>query len=225
MTRTYKIWGALAAAALMAEGLVFVAFAQAPPRGQAAAGQAQPGAVRVQANKPVMEANHDRALAQWLVVVNSAEVKEAKFAQGHTSSATVREFCQTLEHDHSNAVQQLEKFLGNEGGQGQQGGQGQGFQGQTAMRGTDLPYLTIFREISEQFLATTEKELEAKKGNEFDQAFVGSQIDDHCRVLATMKVLGEYASPDLRKIIDSQTQVATGHLDRAKALEKSFMSR
>lgn len=268
MKATYQVWGALAALALMAEGLVFVASAQAPPAGQPGQrlqnlqqpqqpgqqqpGQQQPGQqgpVRVHANKPVMNESHDRALADWLIVCNSAEVKDAQSAAGRSSRADVREFCQMLERDHSNAIQQLERFATRQMSQSQtapsqvqQPGQQPGQQAaqqpgkpqvqpqlgesQPGMRSSgELPYLTIMREISNQFLAITSKEMAAKQGIEFDRAFVGSQIDDHCRVVATMQVLSEYASPELRPVIEKQIQVAEGHLQRAKALEKTLMQQ
>lgn len=250
----YKLWGALAAIALTTAGLASIASAQAPPAAppppreplgnfqqqqpqrppkQAAqpepateSGQAaQPGAIRIRANKPVMTEYRDQSVADWLIICNQAEVQEAQMALQHTERASVREFAQMLQRDHDHAVQQLVRFASRPIGQPGQAArlaQAAGADGEVRMS-KDLPFLVITREISDETLTGTRREMEQKKGIDFDRAFVGSQIEGHLRLIATMKVLNRYASAELRQMIEKEIQVAAGHLDRAKALEKELV--
>lgn len=247
MKVTYKVWGGLAAMALVAEGLVFMASAQTPPpAGQQVPGQrlnnlqqqpplqpgqtAQPGAVRVQANKPVMAENRDQEVADWLLLCNSTEVQEANLALQRADRQDVKDFAKMLAHDHLKAVEKLQQFASRKGALGNEAQGALAVQdGAAGRRLTNvaggLPFLTVLTEISDQVLVACSREMEQKKGIAYDRAFVGSQIGDHVRVIATMKVLGEYASPELRGVIEKEIQVATGHLDRAKALEKELIQQ
>jgi predicted outer membrane protein len=94
--------------------------------------------------------------------------------------------------------------------------QGQTAQGQGA--GRPFHFLEVQREIAERCVAAADKELGEKKGSHRDEAFIGMQIAAHQGMIDTAEVLREYASPELRSVIDKSIESAQSHMDHAKKL-------
>lgn len=204
-----KVAGGLAAIGLVAGGLVFMAAAQTPAGSQQGptppSQTAPPGQAPVRVNMPVLNENRDQEIADWLLICNSTEMQQGNLALYHVERPDVRAFAQALVRDHGRAVERLQRFAG---------------QPRTA---SGLPFTTMLLQISNEVLATYGHDMNRKKGIDFDRAFVASQTGNLGHVLATMEVLGRYASPELRPIIDHEIQMAGGQLDQAQALERQLI--
>ncbi len=93
----------------------------------------------------------------------------------------------------------------------------------TAFRGTgELDHLRIKREIGQLCVETMKKELSDKKGTDFDKCYIGSQIGAHLHMADTLKVLKNYASPELRTVLEEGEKTTTAHLDHARTLMKDL---
>jgi predicted outer membrane protein len=99
--------------------------------------------------------------------------------------------------------------------------QGQQAQGQAG--GRPFHFLEVQREIAERCVAAADKELGEMKGSHRDEAFVGMQIAAHRAMIDTDEVLREYASPELRGVIEKSIESAESHLDHAKKLIHSLV--
>src|SRR5436190_19695563 len=89
-------------------------------------------------------------------------------------------------------------------------------------RHASFDWVSIHRQIADQCLASTKAEFQKKEGAEFDRCFMGEQIMAHAKTLDELKVLRNYAGPELRKDIDETTQMATRHLAEAKKIDESL---
>lgn len=83
----------------------------------------------------------------------------------------------------------------------------------------------VKQEIAKQCLETAKKELDEKSGADFDKCYVGHQIMMHHQVADTLKVMKNYASPELRKVIEDGQGAVQGHLDQAKHLMKQLENK
>ncbi|HEU4699403.1 MAG TPA: DUF4142 domain-containing protein, partial [Gemmatimonadales bacterium] len=63
-------------------------------------------------------------------------------------------------------------------------------------------------------------QLSAKKGADFDRAFVQMQIDDHQQNIEALKAARTSADPKVQALIDSTLPVLEKHLAAAKAAQK-----
>jgi thymidine phosphorylase len=54
---------------------------------------------------------------------------------------------------------------------------------------------------------------------------MGQQIGEHLKVVDALKVLRNYASPELRQTLDKELQLAQTHLQQAKQIEEQLQDR
>ena len=80
--------------------------------------------------------------------------------------------------------------------------------------------LQIKKELGEQCLKTTQSELSAKKGPEFDKCYMTQQVMAHLHMIDTMTVYKNHASPTLQSLLDEGISTAQSHLTHAKDLCK-----
>ncbi len=100
-----------------------------------------------------------------------------------------------------------------------------GTQGQMAggqMGGGGINLLQLHNQIGQQCLASAKREFGAKDGDHFDKAYVGSQIDAHMHMLATLQVARGHASQQFQQTLDQAAQTTQQHLDHAKSLMKTL---
>jgi len=98
---------------------------------------------------------------------------------------------------------------------------GQAERGQGAQGGFNV--LEVKREIASRCLATAQKELNSKQGNERDESFIGHQIANHEQMLDTLHVMRQYASAELQPVIDKGIEGTQHHLEQAKQLMHSIV--
>lgn len=85
-----------------------------------------------------------------------------------------------------------------------------------------LNWVAIHKQIADQCLASTKQELGQKEGAEFEKCYLGGQIMGHMKALDEIKVLRNYASPELRAELDACSQHCAEHLKEAKVLAKKL---
>jgi len=202
--------------------------------GGAAAQPAQPGA------QPGARTGGslDSHLAQCLTMDNQHEIAIAEIAKQRSKDNEVKQFADKLIQDHTQFLQQLARFAGNQpgmaGGQpgearpyervGQPGQPAAGQPGQSGgamaqAQGGQPNFLALKQQIGQKALELTKKELEKKEGVQFDQCFVGEQIGSHIWALAALEVFkDQQVSPDFRSVIEKGIQATQEHLDQAKKL-------
>jgi predicted outer membrane protein len=227
----------MAAGAAMA-GLVIagVAIAQQPqqqqqqgqqPGQQLQLQQRQPqGQIQQRVNRPVTQANQtDAQLAACLLIDNHNEVAIARLAQQRAKSEDVKKFATQMVEDHSKFIDKLQPFAGNFaqsiGSQGQtQRGVGQDQQQQNRTGGLDI--VDLKRRIAQKCLESTRAELEKKEGAKFDHCYTGQQVMMHMVMLDTLEVLRDFASPELRPVLEEGIKTTEEHLKHAKDLAENM---
>jgi predicted outer membrane protein len=208
----------------------------------------QPGAAAAQPGQPGAQpgartgGSLDSHLAQCLTMDNQHEIAIAEIAKQRSKDNDVKQFADKLVQDHTQFLQQLARFAGNQpGAAGGQPGEartyertgqpGQPAAGQpgaamAAMQGGQPNFLALKQQIGKRALELTKNELEKKEGVEFDKCFVGEQIGSHIWVLATLEVFkDQQVSPDLRSAIEKGIQTTQEHLDQAKKLADNLEHR
>ncbi|MEX2168666.1 MAG: DUF4142 domain-containing protein [Pirellulales bacterium] len=76
--------------------------------------------------------------------------------------------------------------------------------------------LKMQKEIAQQCLALTQRELSEHEGQKFDQAFVGQQIGAHIGMLAKLSGSDQFASAELQQVLQQQQETTQQHLQHAK---------
>jgi predicted outer membrane protein len=198
----------------------------------------QPGqpaqGVRVEAGyAPGSAGGSDQQIAALIYGVAHNEIEIAKFAESKLQNEEVRQFAQQMVSEHTPGCEAMQQLAGNLVA---------AHEGQAATAGTTreetrpairapaptggaLDWVSIHQQIGQQCLESTKKELSAKQGGEFDQCFLGQQIMAHMLAIDKLKVLSQYASPELREKLQKETQMATTHLEKAKQIAKQLMDR
>jgi len=148
------------------------------------------------------EGNVDRQLAACLLDKNKAEVQVGKIAAERATDKDVKEFAEMMVQDHTKAAEKLERLVGSSEPNDRRS--------------------KIERQIGEQCLANLRKELKDKSGHEFDACYMGSQIAGHMQMVATLEVLSNETSGELRNIVKDSQPVVEKHLAHAKDIMKAL---
>lgn len=82
--------------------------------------------------------------------------------------------------------------------------------------------LRIKQEIAKQCVETTKRELGEKSGADFDKCYMGQQIVAHLGMADTLKVTKNYASPELRRLLEDGEKAVHEHLAHAKEIMKQI---
>jgi predicted outer membrane protein len=191
-------------------------------------------------------------LANCLLIKNQAEIEISEFAQQQAQNPEVKQFAQQLIKDHQQTAQKLQQLAGMQGpGRTSQapGGRSQ-FDTQQSTATTERPgpaldqnanqsltadrqggqsgalneLLALDREITDRCKEMVREELQAKRGPEFDQCFVGAQIGSLMQMVAALEVIGQRAQGELKQVVEEAQPVVQRHLDHAKQLAKQLQS-
>lgn len=110
-------------------------------------------------------------------------------------------------------------------GQPQQPGQFAGQPGQPAMQGAQgLDFFAIDRQICKACLDSLTREFQDKQGADFDKGYVGWNIGAHMQMLDKIKVVRNYASPQLQQMLSTAEQQTRNHLEHFKKLMQQLES-
>jgi predicted outer membrane protein len=196
----------------------------------------------------------DGQLATWLAADNEGEVELGKFAAERSQNEEVKKFARMMSDDHTKFLNQLRKFAPMSGTSPDTARQPARIDEKrattqredirpddptkrrdrdaetTVRRGYFDPegridLARVKQEIAKESLQTTKKELDEKSGADFDKCYIGLQIMMHHHAADTLKVMKNYASPELRKVIEDGQGAVQGHLDHAKHLMKQLESK
>jgi hypothetical protein len=99
--------------------------------------------------------------------------------------------------------------------------------GSAVQAGTNqgLNFIAVIRQMDQQREQQLTRELGEKHGAEFDNCYVGQQIGAHMEMLDKIRVLRQYASPQLQQVLAQGEQTTQQHLDQFKHLMKSLESK
>jgi len=81
--------------------------------------------------------------------------------------------------------------------------------------------LQIKRELADECLNSSRRELEAKQGKEFDECYMGMQLAEHMKMIDELKVFERHASSDFRTVLQQGRETAEKHLTHAKQIKKN----
>jgi putative membrane protein len=142
----------------------------------------------------------DRAFMQMAARANMTEAHIGQMAETQASESQVKDFGQTLIHDHTDAYTQLTALA--------------------AKTGESIPKGIDVRKIS------TVEQLMKLKGKRFDHQFVQAEIRDHEKAIADFKREAQHGQdPDVKAYASKMIPVLEGHLRQAKALVKPVEPR
>jgi putative membrane protein len=168
----------------------------------------------------------NQAIAGCLLLGNQEEIAIAEFAESRAQDPQVKQFAQLMVDDHEKAVAKLTQVapqLAQQAaairGQSASAANGAGQQQTTsAGQGAANPMFALQQRATQECLALTQKELGQKQGAEFDQCYVGSQVGAHIGMLAKLRASQQFATGELKQIIQEAEPTVQKHLDHAKKL-------
>jgi hyperosmotically inducible periplasmic protein len=165
----------------------------------------------------------DAQLAAMLLIDNQNEVATARLAEQRTKDAEVKKFARKMIEDHSKFIEKLRPLAGqyasiaaNDVGSGR---------ATTAQRnrGESLDIVQLKQQLGQKCLESTHKELKSKEGTKFDHCYVGMQVGEHMKMVDTLSVFQEYASPDFKALLKEGEETAEEHLKHAKMMAEKMM--
>jgi len=171
-------------------------------------------------------------LAACLILGNQEEVAMGKFAGEHASSDKVKKFAKQMVEDHTKAISQLKQYapqganleLSSSGSSSQARDQlTSASQNNSDSAGQQM--LAIMRDVKQECLNMTQKELGEKHGEEFDHAYVGQQMGAHLQMIASLTAFEKHASPELQRIVTEQRKSAEEHFDHLKQMIETTGSK
>ncbi len=223
------IFSALALAALTAAA---VQAQQSTTQGPNQPGQATPtGGAYAGAQGAAASAQLAQAIATCLALGNHEEVALAKFAQGRAENDKVKQFAEMMIRDHQAALEKLTRLSPQLTTLNLQlhenGAAGAAAPAATAQTGAagdvTQQMVALQRNVAEQCLQLTQRELGEKNGAEFDRCYIGQQVGAHIGMLAKLNGSEQFASGELRTFIQEATKTVEEHHKHAKELAKSLM--
>jgi putative membrane protein len=147
----------------------------------------------------------DAQIIAFAVAANDGEVQEGKLAQHKATNAAVKNFAKLMVSDHS-------KMLAD-----------------TRALATKLAITPdsskddvkdIAKESQDQIKDLTNK----KAGKDWDEDYMGKQVDDHQKVLDKLNDASRSAkSPDLKNALNESIAKVQGHLTQAKAIKDNTL--
>lgn len=144
---------------------------------------------------------NDQQIAQVVANVHSAEIEQARLAQKKTNNDQVRQFAAMMIQQHTQAQQQESALnLGKE----------------------ESP---LSKRLSTRSQATLQ-ELSSKQGEEFDRAYIETQIVAHQQALDTIQneLRPNAQSPELQTYLQELQPKVAEHLEHARQAQQSLQS-
>jgi predicted outer membrane protein len=175
----------------------------------------------------------DQAIAGCLLLANEEEIALAKFAQGKAQSDQVKEFAQMLADDHRQVVDNLQGVAPHHAQAARSLGEGSQQQTTSATNrpgaqqggSQDKQMFEMARQTTEECLQLTKQMLDQEQGEDFDKAFMGSQVVAHIGMLAKLRAAESFASPQMQPIIAKSITTTEQHLEKAKEMCKTMKDK
>lgn len=195
---------------------------------------------------------NDHMVASCVAIENQQEIAIARFAEDKTKNDDVKEFARMLIKDHSGFLEKLQKFApeatqdgylersqsttgtGNRPPRAGEAAGNNAAKPNTVQRTAAKPPLdggnnqqgidpvALHRELAQQCLIDTEEMLNQKKGDRFDDCFVGLQIAKHMAMKTKLTVLQRHSSGELAELLAAGAKTTQTHLDHAEKLMKQL---
>lgn len=178
--------------------------------------------------------NNDRRIATLLAQANKAEIRLGRYAQDRANSSDVREFAERLAQDHEQMLSSLRRFAPeaasmDRGTSGRSGGEAwrseagsededSDRRARSGGRSREWNDSQVSQQIHGRFSQMLRDELSEKDDEEFDHCFVGQQAVLHHGAMAKHHVLRQYASSELREVIDEAIEILEGHQGEVETL-------
>lgn len=185
-------------------------------------------------------ANLNREIAVWILLGNEEEVALGQFAESRAQHPEVKKFAQQMVEHHRQVIQKVQqaapetvdhnlqlKSTTNPRGAASTTPLSETAGVRTASAETPVAGqpadhnqqgVQLAQAIKQECLNLTEQELAQKQGVEFDKAYIGQQIGAHMGMLAQLRGSRQFASGELKPLIDEGEKMTQQHLDQAKQL-------
>lgn len=222
-------WKALVGAAVVSVMCGGMAMAQQATQPEVRQQPTQPGVAQ---QVPLGQAgqNHagkswgDRQIVKCLIMDNKHEIEFARMADRQADSDEVKEFAQMMIEDHSKFIKKLEEFKGDKDDQASRQANQPATQSTTAQahQGQKTDFVAIHREIGEKLFTAVKAELESKEGEQFDQCYMTQQVMCHTKMVASLEVLQNHVSGELRNILSEGLDTTKQHLNKAEEIVKNL---
>lgn len=146
----------------------------------------------------------DEQIAQVIMTVNQGEIQQGQLAQQQATRSEVQQFAAQMVQDHTAANQQLQTGLQN-----------------LAMTPQESPLSQQLAAEANQLLATLRT---ANAGEDFDRAYMDSQVAEHAKVLFLMDtvLLLQTQRAELRQLARTARTQVQQHLNDAASIQKSI---
>jgi putative membrane protein len=214
--------GAIASA--MASTVVIAEEPVRQPGKPARSGAASPDRAGTESAAPQI---NDMDIAHMVLQGNQGEIMMSKLAEQHSKNEQVRKFAKQMVQEHGKFVQELRQVAGIEeqpaaedesADRAPATGSARKPASERAGHGEAHDWRTVTSEICHRKQQMCLTELEQKQGEEFDKAYVGSQIGAHNEMLASLEVLATVADAQLQTLLKKGVETTQQHLKHAKAL-------
>lgn len=183
----------------------------------------------------------DQAIASCLALGNQEEVALAEFAKDKVKNDRVKQFADTMQKQHKEALQKLQQIapataeikLSDSSGAASVGQSGRiqsgQFTNQTGQAGgqpvgggMQMQMLALQRQMAQECLKLTKEELGKHDGADFDRCYMGQQMGAHVGMLAKLRASESFASGQLKSAINEMAQTTEHHLEMAKKITKDL---
>lgn len=78
--------------------------------------------------------------------------------------------------------------------------------------------MALGKQTAEECLRLTKMELQRHTGEHFAQAYIGQQVGAHIGMLAKINASEQFASPELKQVLDQGRQITQQHMEHARQL-------
>lgn len=199
---------------------------------------------------PQASQKNDAALATCLLIDNQVEAALGEFAQKRAESEEVRKFAERMVQEHSQAAETFKRIaLAGKADSAAatspeatraDAPRADAPREEVAPRATReaaartdradayavnpqaMFFITLKKEMGEQCLQSAQKELGAKKGEDFDRCYMTSQVMAHQHMHDALTVMERHAGQELRQAIAQAKETTEQHLEEAKSIAKKF---
>jgi putative membrane protein len=184
----------------------------------------------------------DEFLATWALIGSNNEIALAELAVQRASNPEVKQFAQKMIDDHRQMVQKLQAFASPmDIAMGERhpapasdrpattpprettpSAETPRAHEASASHGMAFHHTGLIRELGEQCLQSSRKELEQKQGADFDRCFMGMAVGAHMKANDELTVFQRHASTTLKPVLSESQRVVASHLEDAKSLAKKL---